>query len=103
MTTSPVISIADELIADLEIFALYGEGTDSGIKASEVEALLAERASLIKDAGRLEKLAAHMRLVYGMHDTGAWDFPEVVIKSNREECTADHLRSAIDSMESDDV
>lgn len=126
MTTSPIISITDELIAELEMAADYAanqiirshgwEGTvdefaDGMLVADErymrwadpttIKALLAERSELIKDAARLEKLAVHMRFFYGRHDAGAWEFPEVVIKSTREQCTADHLRAAIDSMVDD--
>lgn len=155
MTTSPVISITDELIADLEaaanatggigwhastaycsrskresraiyhrpspsVYVEIIETPDSdpengeSIHAEEywkyiglanpatILALLAERAELIKDRTRLEKLAAHAYLIYDRHDVGMWRFPEIVINSTREQCTTDHLRAAIDSMEDDD-
>lgn len=53
------------------------------------------------DTDRLEKLATLMALVYGRHEAGAWAFPQCVVSSDRNECTADHLRAAIDSMDDD--
>lgn len=51
MTTSPVMSITDELVAELEAVAHTGKGAFM-IECAEVHALLTERAELMRDAGR---------------------------------------------------
>ena len=53
MTTPPVVSVTDELIAELEAVAHTGKGAFM-IECAEVHALLAERAELKRDAGRLD-------------------------------------------------
>ena len=49
MTTSPVMSVTDELVAELEAVAHTGKGAFM-IECAEVHALLTERAELLRDA-----------------------------------------------------
>jgi hypothetical protein len=51
MTTPPVVSVTDELIAELEAVAHTGKGAFMS-ECAEVHALLAERAELKRDAER---------------------------------------------------
>ena len=52
MTTSPVMSISEELVAELEAVAHTGKGAFM-IECAEVHALLTERAELKQEVGRL--------------------------------------------------
>lgn len=57
MTTSPVVSVTDELVAELEE-ACREHGQGFMIETGEVLALLAERAELKRDAERYRWLKA---------------------------------------------
>ena len=56
MTTGLVVSVTDELVAELEE-ACREHGQGFMIETGEVLALLAERAELLRDAERLDWLA----------------------------------------------
>lgn len=52
MSTPPIMSVTDELIAELEAESMHDDGTDVPVSAAELRALLSERAELRRDAGR---------------------------------------------------
>ena len=61
MTTSPVMSITDELVAELEFDLEVAETThqlEASVSRDALAALLAERAELLRDAERMSELAA---------------------------------------------
>lgn len=118
MTTSPVTTLTDELLADLEASASYcvtevirshswSEQEFDLLRADEryvraaspelVVALLAERAELKKDAERLQKLADSMTMSFGREDYGLWLFPLTPVPSYRSGCTLQDLRLFIDT------
>jgi hypothetical protein len=57
MSNAPVISVTDELVAELEE-ACREHGQGFMIETGEVLALLAERAELLRDAGRFRLFAS---------------------------------------------
>lgn len=59
MTTSPVMGITDELVADLEFDLEVAETThqlEASVSREALAALLAERAELLRDSDRLSWL-----------------------------------------------
>lgn len=54
MTTSPVVSVTDELIDQLSALTYIDQGGAVLIHSDQVLALIAERAELKRDAERLE-------------------------------------------------
>lgn len=64
MTTSPVVSVTDELVAELEALASKSEIRDeqcmSGVTFGDIRAMLAERAELLRDAERYRWLRESM-------------------------------------------
>ncbi len=55
MTTSPVMGVTDELVAELEFDLEVAETThqlEASVSREALAALLAERAELLRDAGR---------------------------------------------------
>ena len=74
MTTSPVMGITEELVAELEAVAHTGKGAFM-IECAEVHALLTERAELMRDAERYRWLrepcsGAERVVTYGRGDYG---------------------------------
>lgn len=68
MTTSPVVSVTDEMIAELEAVAQSNDADCievHGISVGIVRAILAERAELKRDAERYRWLRDNWFQIYG--------------------------------------
>ena len=70
MTTPPIVSITDELIAELESELAKNDGTGICMSDSEMRALLAERAELKRDAERMEFIVNEEITISKMYGTG---------------------------------
>ncbi|MSR12884.1 MAG: hypothetical protein EXR84_14055 [Gammaproteobacteria bacterium] len=94
MTTAPVVTITDELIADLESYAR----TDCVIRIEphDIRALLAERAELKRDAERLDWLIKDGAVVVELKQVGRYHLAWPDVGENQVDCfwTA---REAIDA------
>lgn len=72
MTTSPVVTITDELVADLQIDAdSHDAATEIPITAAELRGLLSERAELKLDAERLSWMIDQECVVAAMNGTNS--------------------------------
>ena len=93
MTTSPVMSISEELVADLEFDLEVAETThqlEASVSREALAALLAERAELLRDRDRLNKLdqAGYAYGFEDIHEGNCWDISGPF----------KNVRDAIDSM-----
>ena len=86
MTTSPVISVTDELIADLDALANFYESKIVRMTQDELRSLLAERAELKRDALRIDWLAS------ASNQIGNVQLPKEIVMGN-----IHSLRDAIDA------
>ncbi len=100
MTTTPVHSITDEQIAEIE--DLVSDFQDchlsNGVIGISVLAIITRLRESEKDAARMEWLASQCEMRYGRRDSAQYsaDFG-IFFMSDRASCRPDDLRAAIDT------
>ena len=96
MTTTPVHSITDEQIAELESHCKKFHGF--AITSQMVMQMIARLREYEKDAARMEWLASQCEMRYGHRDSAQYsaDFG-IFFMSDRASCRPDDLRAAIDT------
>ena len=99
MTTTPVHSITDEQIAEIEQRASMGlSHYVHGVSSYAVISLITRLREAEKDAARMEWLASQCEMRYGHRDSAQYsaDFG-IFFMSDRASCRPDDLREAIDT------